>query len=227
MRIGMFSAAMGSIQQEKSMDVIANNIANAATPGYKRSVVQFEDYMSQSSYTRLDQGRIRSTDNPLDISVNGKGFLRVQTDQGVMYTRAGNLTVNKENQLATQDGWPVLGQSGPILLDEARKELRIERNGQVFDGDNQVDTLDLVEFDPETRLEKSSYGYFKAAQGDPRPVEEGKSTIEQGSLEEANFGIVEEMARMIETMRIYEAYQKTMKFFEQQDSQLTAKLGNL
>jgi flagellar basal-body rod protein FlgG len=227
MRIGVHSAAIGSIQQEKSLNVIANNIANAGTPAYKRDVVQFKDYMSQSTHTRMEQGRIRSTGNPFDIALNGPGYLRVQTDEGVQYTRAGNLTLNKDNHLATQEGWPVLGQSGPILLDEARNEMRIERNGQVFDGTDLIDTLDLVRFDPGTQLEKADNGYFKTSQGEPKPVEAGECTVAQGSLEEANFSVVEEMTRMIETMRMYEAYQKTMKFFEDQDSQLTSKMGNL
>ena len=227
MRIGIYSAAIGSMQQEKSLGIIANNIANAATPSFKRDVVDFKNYMSQSTHTRMEQGRIRSTGNPNDIALDGNGFLRVQTDEGIMYTRAGNLTLNKDNQLATQEGWPVLGQSGPIRLDEERRELRIERNGQVFDGDDQIDTIDIVQFGPEAQFEKARNGYYKATQGEPKAVEEGKVTVMQGSLEEANFSVVEEMTRMIETMRMYEAYQKTMKFFEQQDSQLTSKMGNL
>ena len=227
MRIGIFSATMGSIQQEKSLGVIANNIANAATPGYKRNMVQFQNYMWQSTYTRMEQGRVRPTSNPLDIALDGQGFLRVQTDEGIMYTRAGNLTLNKLNQLATLEGWPVLGQSGPIRLDEEKKELRIERSGQVFDGDDQVDTLDVVQFDPGTQFERVNNGLFKPIDAEPKQADASKYTVTQGSLEEANFSVVEEMTRLIETMRMYEAYQKTMKFFDEQDSQMTNKLGSL
>jgi len=229
MRIGIYGAAMGSMQQEKTLGVIANNISNAATPGFKKDIVQFKDFISQSTHTRMDQGRIRATNNPLDIALNGDGYLRVQSDKGVVFTRSGNLALNKDNQLATQDGWPVLGQSGPIQIPTEIKGLhiRIDRNGQVFDGNDPIDTLDLARFSPETELVKINNGYFKPSQGEPVTVQPGECSVEQGSLEEANFSVVEEMAHMIETMRMFEAYQKTLKFFEQEDSQVTSKLGNL
>jgi flagellar basal-body rod protein FlgF len=230
MRIGIYGASMGSLQQEKSLDVIANNIANAATPGFKRNVVSFNDFMSQCTHTRMDQGRIRSTSNPLDIALDGEGLLRVQSDKGVVFTRSGNLTLNKGNQLATQDGWPILGKNGPIQVPTEFKgpHIRIERNGQVFDGNDQIDTLDLVRFAPGAQLVKTSNGYLRPAQGEePVAVQPGECSVVQGSLEEANFSVVEEMAHMIETMRLYEAYQKTLKFFEQEDAQVTSRLGNI
>jgi flagellar basal-body rod protein FlgF len=229
MRIGIYGASMGSLQQEKTLDVIANNISNVATPGFKKDTVQFKDFISQSTHTRMDQGRIRSTDNPLDIALDGNGFLRVQSDSGVVFTRCGNLTLNKDNQLATQEGWPVLGKNGPIQIpiETKRLHISIQRNGQVFDGNDQIDTLDLARFAPETELVKTNNGYFKPSQGDPVAVQPGECSVLQGSLEEANFSVVEEMTHMIETMRMYEAYQKTLKFFEQEDAQVTSKLGNL
>jgi flagellar basal-body rod protein FlgF len=229
MRIGIFGASMGAQQQEKTLSVIANNISNAATPGFKRDVVDFKDFISQSTHTRMDQGHIRPTSNPLDIALDGNGFLRVQSDKGVVFTRSGSLTLNKDNQLATQEGWPVLGQNGPIQISTEIKSLqiRIERDGQVFDGDDRIDTLNLAGFAPETELVKTNNGYLKPSQGEPVAVQPGECTVVQGSLEEANFSIVEEMAHMVETMRMYEAYQKTLKFFEQEDAQVTNKLGNL
>jgi len=227
-RIGYYSAALGSMQKEKSLDVISNNLANASTPGFKKDAVHFQDFIYQTTYTQMDQGRIRSTGSSLDIALSGDGMLRVQSDEGIVYTRAGNLTFNKDNTLVTQDGWPVLGQNGPIQLSgTAKEDIRIELGGQVFDGEDQIDTLFVGKFPPEVRLEKVGNGYFKPV-GPPdklEPVVAEKCEVQQGSLEEPNFNIVEEMARMIETTRAFEAYQKAMQVFEQQDSQLTSKLG--
>jgi flagellar basal-body rod protein FlgG len=226
LRIGYYSAALGSIQQEKSLSVISNNLANISTPGFKKDAVHFRDYIYQTTYTQMGQGRIRPTGSPLDVALSGDGMLRVQSDNGIVYTRGGNLTFNKDRTLVTQEGWPVLGQNGSIQVSgTVGEDIRIERNGQVFDGEDLIDTLFVAQFPPETRLEKIKNGYFRPVEGQ-EPVASEKCEVQQGSLEEANFNMVEEMARMIETTRAFEAYQKAMQVFEQQDSQLTSKLGN-
>lgn len=225
-RIGFYAAALGSMQQGKSLDVISNNLANTSTPGFKKDAVHFRDFIYQTTYTQTGQGRIRSTGSPLDIALSGDGMLRVQSDKGIVYTRAGNLTFNKDNTIVTQEGWPVLGKNGPIQVSGKEKEnIRIEQNGQVFDGTNMIDTLFIAKFSPDVRLEKVAGGCFKPAAGQ-EPVPAENCSVQQGSLEEANFSIVEEMARMIETTRAFEAYQKAMQVFEQQDTQITNKLGN-
>ncbi len=225
MRIGYYAAALGSLEQEKRLDVIANNLSNAGTAGFKKDAVHFRDYLDQSTYSRLSQGRVRQTDNPLDVALNGEGYFRVQSDQGVLFTRAGNLTRNKDNALVTQEGWPVLGRNGgPITVEKS--DVRIEANGQVFDGEDAVDTLDIVKFPADTKLEKARNGLFKAPQGvNPLPATE--CGVQQGALEDANFDMVSEMTQMIETMRVFEAYQKTMQFHDQLDSQITSKLGGV
>ena len=224
MRIGFYAAALGALEQEKRLDVISNNLANAATPGYKRDSVHFKDFMFQSTYSRLDQGKIAQTGNPLDIALSGDGYLRVQSDDGVLYTRAGNLRLNRDNILVTQEGWPVLGKSGPITVENTA--FRVEQGGQIFDGDSEVDTLDIVKFPPDARLEKARSGYFKPAQSTVSPLPSEGFTVQQGALEEPNFDIVQEMTQMIETSRIFEAYQKTLRMHEEQDANITTKLGN-
>ncbi len=231
MRIGHHAAVIGSRQQEKKLAVIANNLANVGTAGYKKDNAHFSHYINQTTYTAMDQGRVKSTGQPLDLALMGKGFFKVQTEEGVLYTRSGNLSLNEENILVTQEGWPVLGQSGPIEL--SNSDVRIERNGQVFDkGDGgeaeyeMVDTLDIVEFPENTALEKARHGYFKPRQDNVEPEPSETTSVHQGTLEDANFSAIEEMTRLIETQRIFEAYTKILQVFDQEDSQLISKLGN-
>lgn len=224
MKIGFYAAALGAFEQEKRMDVIANNLANAATPGYKRDSVHFKDFMFQSTYPRLDQGKIAQTGNPLDIALSGAGYLRVQSDEGILYTRAGNLKLSRDNVLVTQEGWPVLGKSGPITVEKA--DFRIEPNGQIFDEDTEVATLDIVEFPPDARLEKARNGYFKPVQAATAPIPAEQCIVQQGALEGPNFDMVQEMTQLIETTRLFEAYQKTLRMHEEQDANITSKLGN-
>jgi len=159
MRIGIYGAVLGAMQQEKTLNVLANNLANAATPGFKKESVHFEDAIRQSTHTHMTQGRLQTTGNPLDIAVVGEGFLRVQSNQGVLYTRAGNLTLNADKVIVTREGWPVLGPNGPIRVEHS--DVRIEKNGQVFDkgdkeGDeeNMVGVLEVVKFAPNVEIDK-------------------------------------------------------------------------
>ena len=95
----------------------------------------------------------------------------MKTDQGVLYTRTGNLSLNRDGTLITQEGWPVLGKGGPISVNSKNATLRIETNGQLFDGDQNIDSLDLVKFPPKTSLTRTKNGYFKPT--DPQATPSG------------------------------------------------------
>ena len=225
MRLGSYAAAMGAQAQQKRLDVIANNMANANTPGFKKDDVHFRNFLDQATYTAQDQGPIKETGGKLDIALSGSGFLRVKTDQGTLYTRAGNLTVNADKTLVTQDGWPVLGKSGPIKIEEP-STVRIEPDGQVFDKEQKVDSIDLVEFPPQAVLQKVQNGYFQPAAKEMEPVPAKECAVRQGALEGANFNMVEEMVHMVDTMRVFEAYQKTIQTFDRDlDSQIITKFA--
>jgi flagellar basal-body rod protein FlgG len=192
----------------------------------------FKDFMVETTAPRLEQGSLRTTENPLNIALRGDGFLRVQTDQGVLYTRNGDLTVGRDGTLTTLEGWPVLGKSGPIQVPGST--VRITEDGQIFDvqqgaGADQnvsVGTLDLVRFPPETAMNKARNGYFSPADAQTAPLPASDCTVHQGVLEQANFNVVEEMTQMIDTIRTFESYQKILQTFDQIDSQLTNKLAN-
>lgn len=226
MGIGIQCAALGAREQQKRLEVISNNIANAGTAGFKKELVLFENFLSERTATNLEQGSIRGTGNELDIALSGKGFIKAQTNQGVLFTRTGNLTLNRQGVVVTQEGWPVLGQGGsPITVSGSGKSLRIESNGQVFEGEQNVGALEVVEFPPETPLLRAENGYFKPADPKIAPTPAKDCAIQQGALEDANFNVVQEMTQMIDTMRTFEAYYKIIQTFDQMDSQLNTKLG--
>ena len=218
MKLSPYTAVLGAIQQEKRMDVIANNLANSATPGYRKVGTRFENFMELQTYTQSAQGPVRQTSNPMDVAINGDGYFRVQTDRGERYTRAGNLTIDPQGRLVTPDGWPVLGQGGPIQIEGT--EVRIDPQGRVYDGENLVDTLDVVAFAPGVRLVHDERNLLMPADPTAFPVPAQNYTLEQGTLEGANFSAVQEMTSMIETLRIYEACQKMTKISYEEDKQL-------
>ncbi len=225
MKVGAYSATVGSMLQQRRLDIIANNIANSNSAGYKKDSVHFNNMLDQITYTSMEQGPVRETNHKMDVALSGKGFLRVQTDRGVLYTRAGNLTLNKDKHLVTQDGWEVLGKNGPITIENVA-DFRVLEQGQVFDDKNEVDRLDLVQFPPNVSMKKVQNGYYEPDSKDIEPTPAEDCIVRQGALEGANFNPVEEMVRMVETMRNFEAYQKTMQVFDKDlDGQLIAKLA--
>jgi flagellar basal-body rod protein FlgG len=224
MKLESYFTTLGSLEEQKRLDTISNNIANANSPGYKKDSIHFSDVLGEVSYTSMSQGPIHQTGNDLDIALSGDGFLSVQTDQGTLYTRAGNLTLNNAKQLVTQDGWPVLGKNAPITIKNTAS-LRISEDGQIFDGNDTVGSIDIVQFPPGVSLKKAENGYFEPQTAGAQPVQATNCVVRQGSLEGANFNLVEEMARMVQTMRNYESYQKTLQNGGSLDSQLISKMS--
>ncbi len=224
MRIGYYCAALGTREQQKRLEVISNNIANTNTAGFKKDTVQFKDFLVETSSPRLEQGSVRTTDNPLNVALIGDGYLRVQTDQGVQYTRNGDMKHRRDGVITTLEGWPVLGKKGPIRT--SNSAVRINEDGQIFDDKESIATLDLVRFPPKTVLTKAANGYFTPADPKVAPLPATNCTVQQGALEQANFNVVEEMTQMIDTLRNFESYQKILQSFDQIDSQLTNKLAN-
>jgi len=222
MKLESYYSTLGSLEEQRRLDTISNNIANSNSPGYKKDSIHFSDVLGEVSYTNMAQGPIHETGNSLDIALSGDGFLCVQTDTGTLYTRAGNLTVNKNKQLVTQDGWPVLGSKNSPILVQDTQNFHVTEDGQVFDRSNQVDQLNLVQFPPNSLI-KAQGGYFQPQVKDTQPEKATNCTVRQGALEGPNFNPVEEMARMVQTMRNFESYQKTMQSSENLDSQLIAK----
>lgn len=232
MRIGYYCAALGTREQQKRLEVISNNIANTNTAGFKKDTVQFKDFMVETSSPRMEQGSIRTTDNALNIALTGEGFLKVQTDQGIQYTRNGDFRLARDGTVTTMEGWPVLGKNGPIRLTSTN--VRITENGQIFDvtegnatpNKDSIATFDLVRFAPKTPMMKTANGCLAPSDPTAAPLPATDCNVQQGCLEQANFNMVEEMTQMIDTLRTFESYQKVLQSFDQIDSELITKLAS-
>lgn len=213
----------------RELDVVANNIANINTNGFKADGAVFEEFVgktarsgdmvgrdSRVSFVRdratwvdLSQGTIERTGNPLDVAVVGKGFLAVQTPNGERYTRNGGFQINNLGQLVTSEGFQVLGESGPIVLQPKDRDITISADGTVSvrEGDNasaesERGRLRMVSFEQAGRMQKDGSGTFKAPDG-IAPAQDLTSRLEQGAIEKSNVRSVVEMTRMIEVTRSY------------------------
>ena len=212
---------------ERQMDVVANNVANINTNGFKADRSLFEEYLRspahEDNFQRSDRrvsfvqdrasfhdfaaGNTEQTKNPLDVSIDGRGFIAVQTPAGERYTRDGGLQINNLGQLVTAGGNPVLGTSGPIVFQPTDKQINIASDGNVtvIEGTGRIDSvrgkLRIVSFADAQKLVKEGSNLYSAGQGAPQP--DITSRVRQGFIEKSNVNSVTEMSRMIEITRTY------------------------
>jgi flagellar basal-body rod protein FlgF len=213
----------------RELDVVANNIANINTSGFKANGAVFEEFIGKTarqgnlsqrdakvSFVRdratwvdMTQGTMDRTGNPLDVAVDGKGFITVQSPRGERYTRNGAFQINNAGELVTSEGFQVLGENGPIKLQPSDKDITISADGtiSVREGANaaqesQRGKLRLVAFDNPGMLEKDGSSTFRAPNG-VQPNADTTSRLQQGVIEKSNVKSVMEMTRMIEVTRAY------------------------
>ncbi len=164
-------------------------------------------------YTDFSQGSYKETSSRTDLALSSEGFFAVQTPQGERYTRNGNFMVGKEGLLVTKEGYPVLGENGPIQVGQT--EYIVNEDGMVYFQETmqEVDRIKIVHFDNERYLKKlgsSLYGETDVS-GPAYILEgEGRPLTMQGYVETSNVNVVNEMIQMIEVNRAYEANQKTI-----------------
>ena len=217
------------IALHRELEVVANNIANINTTGYKADGSVFEEFLSpvashgdfrgadrrlsyvhdRATWHDMRPGPVQRTGNPLDLAIDGNALFVVQTSRGERYTRNGALQINATGQLVTSDGYAVQGDGGPIQFQNTDNSIVISDDGtiRVREGSNtRSDSirgkLRLVRFDQAGRLQKEGSGLF-AAPNDLAPLPPERTRVVQGALEQSNVRAVSEMSRMIEITRAY------------------------
>ncbi len=226
MNLGIYTAVSGNIIQEEKLNVIANNLANANTPGFKKDRIAFRQYFLAAigeRKTDLSPGVIHQTNNPFDLAIQGEGYFTVQTPQGIAFTRGGNFTLDKDKRLVTSNGYPVLGKKGPIVINGSK--VVINNEGSVIVDGKVINQLKIVTF-PKKNLQRLGSGLLIPAAG-VSPVEAKNAEVWQGYLENANVNVVKEMVNMIEVMRTYEACQKTIQSIDEATNQAINNVGNV
>jgi flagellar basal-body rod protein FlgG len=239
-------AATGMVAQETKLDTIANNLANSNTTGYKRQDAQFEDLLYQNirpatpnatggtapsgtevgsgvrvvaTSRAFSQGTIQQTGNQLDLAIEGQGFLGVTRASGeVAYTRAGNLKVDAQGKLCTNDG---LAVEPPITIPTDATSISIAADGTISATSagqrtpTQLGQLQIVTFPNPNGLAALGHNLFAptGASGEPTSGAagtDGRGTILQGAVEGSNVEMVNEMVGLIRTQRAYEINSKVI-----------------
>lgn len=193
---------------------------------------------TNENFTEFEQGSFRITDGQTDLALGGEGFFAVETPEGERYTRNGNFILGKEGILETKDGYPVLGENGYIRLEKVQKEgahVNVSEDGVLVisardlgEGDVPVDRLRVVRFDNERYLRKQGNSLWSATDvSGPAHIAEGgeRPRLVQGALETSNVNVVNEMVKMIEVNRAYEASQKAVQSEDSMMSTLWTKVA--
>jgi flagellar basal-body rod protein FlgF len=234
----------------QELDIIANNVANIDTTGFKADNAQFGEYLmshasdqtfngpdrrvsfvqDRLSWTDLSPGAIQHTGNPLDVAIDGNAFLVVQTARGQRYTRNGSLSINGSGQLVTSAGDQVVSDGGPITFQSTDHDVVISSNGiiTVREGNSTADAsrgkLQLVTFDQPQLLQKDGGSAFAAPDGTNASPAGPNVRVVQGAIEKSNVNGVTAMARMIEITR---SYTDIANILQQQSDQRRNALSQL
>ncbi|HID97712.1 MAG TPA: flagellar basal-body rod protein FlgF [Thermodesulfobacteriaceae bacterium] len=236
-RLGHLEALEGSRIIERKLEVVANDMANVNTVAFKQQQLTFHEYLvlqadgsqrnakGETAWNEFSQGPLDETGNPFDFAVNGPGFFVIQTPDGPRYTRAGNFTLDSQNQLVTRDGFQVLGDGAPIVLEDTSGQgVWLSDDGIFFVDGSQVGKIDVVMFDDPESLIQVGENMYRASDkaGTPTPAE---SRVRQGFLEGSNINAVETMVTLIDLHRAYEAQMKALQTLDEMDGRAVNDLG--
>ena len=198
------SAAAGMRLQADRLDVIAQNLANASTAGYRQrswSAADFSGRLASQVVVRDRQGALKRTGVATDVALVGRGYFAVATPSGVRYTRDGRLAVDAQGGLLDAQGNRLLGALGPVQFP---KGAHIEPDGRIVAGGRPIDRLRIVAFAGSPLAADGPYVYAAAAAVPSRAA----ATVHTGYLEDSGIDPIVEMTSMVEAQRAFEADQK-------------------
>jgi flagellar basal-body rod protein FlgF len=237
----IYLSMAGAKATMQRQEVVANNLANASTPGFRADLTAFRavPVLGDGASTRVyaiestpayndEAGPVTATGRNLDVALKGKSWLAIQAADGTeAYTRAGALDVNAEGMLVTRSGLTVMGDGGPITL-PANAQVQIASDGTISASVGNakaqaVGRLKLVT--PEVALTRGTDGLFRSGDGAELPAD-AAARLQDGALEGSNVSMVETMVAMIAAARQFEQQMKTLQAAQEKEQQATKLLSN-
>lgn len=228
----------------RELDIVANNIANANTTGFKvESLLVGEQPMSPATTfgapgpvkfvldrgvaRNFGQGSLSKTDSTFDLGLEGQGFFKISTPDGERYTRDGHFRMDDLGRLTTQDGRPVMDEGGgEITVDPEKGAVLIARDGTISQGTERVGKVGVVKFDSQSVLEKIGDNLYKNT-SNLQPAVASDTYVRQGMLESSNVNTIAEMTHMLEVTRAYESMAKMMDNSADLSNRTITRLGRV
>jgi flagellar basal-body rod protein FlgG len=246
---GLYTAAAGMLTGLIRHETVVHNLSNVRTIGYKADRTTLTDFPSMlltqtkagfpgpevgemgtgvsiaTITTDFNDGPLKLTDNPLDFAITGDGFFRLETPDGIRYTRDGSFHRDVDGHLINANGYRVLGTNGPIVLPEG--ELLVSPQGELFVDDTSVAQLSLALFDEPTNLVKDGQTMFDSPEAEPQLMTAQDIRVYQGYLEESNVDTGQAVTEMTTVLRAYQASQRLVQFQDQINQQSVNELGRI
>ncbi|HAH11485.1 MAG TPA: flagellar basal-body rod protein FlgF [Alphaproteobacteria bacterium] len=227
----------------RSMEIVANNVANISTGGYKRENPIFEQVLAQVdapdrlegtaevAFVRdyrvlrdLSAGPLEQTGAPLDVAIGGAGHFVIETPNGERFTRDGHFKIDSAGRVVTRDGLGVMGEAGPLSLPANATDIKISEDGTVSANGTVAGRLRVVTFANEQTMIKEGANLLRS---DEAPAPAAAPRLAQGMLERSNVQGVAEITRMIEISRAYQAVSEQVNQSEETLKRAVQKLGEV
>ena len=219
-------AASGLRARMESLSMLANNVANASTGGYKADREFYSLYVApealesegdpsvmpvvQRPWTDMSEGALQATGNMLDLALSGKGLFAVDGPRGPLYTRNGSFSLAADGRLVTKEGYAVRAAGGAPLVLQPSRPVEVAPDGTVRQDGNVAGRIELVEFASPEGLVKQGDNYFRVADPSMTPSAASATSVGQGRLETSNTGSAEAAVRLIGVMRQFDMLQKAV-----------------
>ncbi len=249
---GTYAAASNGTMQLRKLDIVANNLANTKTAGFKKQMLigdtqTFDQTLASLNqlndpYAKYDQertpgitnttavtdfsvGSIEQTNNPLNVALrNENEFFMIQGENGeTLYTKAGDFTLNESGEVVTHDGKIVLGGGGAIATEGGA--VKISSSGDILDDGKSVGKLSVVKIDDLTTLERFGENCFKIVDGSSPMIEEVEPDLIENSLEMSNVSAITSVLDLITAHRGFQLYTQTAQSIDQMNQTAITKLG--
>ena len=220
------SAASGLRARLESLEMLANNIANESTGGYKADREFYSLYTAPEAassnplpdtapiierpWTDFSQGQLRSTGNSLDFALSGKGFFGVAGPAGTLYTRDGSFQLSPAGVLVTAQGYPVRAAGGGSLTLASSSPVEASPDGTLRQDGQVAGQLEIVDFPQPAVLSKRGHSYFQLNDFNIKPAPAAGTEVSQGKVENSNVSSAETAVRLISVMRSFEMLQKAI-----------------
>jgi len=213
----------------RKQEVTANNLANASSDAFKADRVLAHGVPGSSAPVPvqdidLKQGSLRQTSRPLDVALEGDGFLVVDTPQGQRLTRGGSMRLDAQGRLTDTQGDPVMTDNGPIVMQGGKVE--IQGDGTVNVDGSSVGKLLIVEPNDTSRLFKEGLGRYQAP-GGVHAAADGTTTVRQGSVEDANLDSMLSMVDLVTIQRAFSANVDALKAMDSVLGSVTSEVGKV
>jgi flagellar basal-body rod protein FlgG len=216
------TAGAGLRSRAEALDLLANNLANASTSGFKVDRESYTLYTGEESWqtvspfveqhrTDFSQGQLKQTGDPQDVALDGKGFFLVDGPEGPLLTRNGSFRVSKDGKLTTPEGYEFATVEPRRILASAGEMIEIDPDGVVRQNGAELGRLKLVDSPPEAQPQKREGAYFALDTRDVAGLAASRARVQQGKTEAANFSPAEASIRLVNILRQFETMQKALQ----------------